>query len=367
MKIGILGTRGIPNHHGGFEQFAEFFAVYAQKEGHDVFVYNSHNHPYQEKKYKDVTLIHCYDPENKIGTVGQFIYDLNCIKDARKRNFDIILQLGYTSSSVWGRFLPKKATIVTNMDGLEWKRSKYSKKVQKFLMFAEKWAIKTSDYLISDSIGIQDYIKTKYDVTSKFIAYGSSIFSPSNEKIIANYDLIPNEYFVLIARMEPENNIEMILDGFVKSNSKKTFCVVGNAETTIFGRYLKEKFSKNKNIRFIGAVYDLNFLNHLRCYCQLYFHGHSVGGTNPSLLEAMGSRALIAAHKNVFNKAILEEDAFYFKSVDEVSNLMTSINKQDNLIKIENNISKIREKYNWPIINEQYLDYLIQCRNDQHN
>lgn len=365
MKIGILGTRGIPNHHGGFEQFAEFFAVYAQANNHDIFVYNSHFHPYQEKKYKNVTIIHCYDPESKIGTAGQFIYDFNCIKDARKRNFDIILQLGYTSSSIWGKFLPKKSTIITNMDGLEWKRSKYSKKVQKFLMHAEKWAVKTSDYLISDSIGIQNYLKEKYQVESKFIAYGASIFSPKSKKVIAENNLLVNEYYVLIARMEPENNIEMILDGFVKSQSSRIFCVVGNIETTVFGRYLKEKFSSYKNIRFLGAIYDLEFLNYLRYYSQLYFHGHSVGGTNPSLLEAMGSNALIAAHNNVFNKAILEEDAFYFKSIDEVSNLILSVKKEENIDKLEKNIKKIRDQYNWSIINKQYLDYLIQCRNDQ--
>ena len=96
MKIGVLGTRGIPNHHGGFEQFAEYFAVYAKEEGHQVSVYNSHSHPYKSSNYKGVDIIHCYDPESKIGTFGQFIYDFNCILDSRKRNFDIILQLGYT-------------------------------------------------------------------------------------------------------------------------------------------------------------------------------------------------------------------------------------------------------------------------------
>ncbi|MCX7551332.1 DUF1972 domain-containing protein [Xanthomarina sp. F2636L] len=365
MRIGILGTRGIPNYHGGFEQFAEFFAVYAQQENHEIFVYNSHNHPYQEKKYKNVTIIHCYDPESKIGTAGQFIYDLICIKDARKRNFDIVLQLGYTSNSIWGKFLPNKSTIITNMDGLEWKRSKYSKKVQKFLMYAEKWAIKTSDYLISDSIGIQIYLKEKYQVKSKFIAYGANIFLPTSKKLITDFDLLTEQYYVLIARMEPENNIELILDGFIKSKSSRKFCVVGNMEATVFGRYLKDKYSNYSNIRFLGAIYDLDFLNHLRCYSLLYFHGHSVGGTNPSLLEAMGSRALIAAHNNVFNKAILEEDAFYFKTVNEISNLILTVKKDQNFNKIENNIEKIKVQYNWPIINKQYLDYLIQCHNDQ--
>ena len=133
MKIGILGTRGIPNYHGGFEQFAEYFSIYLAENNHEVYVYNSHSHPYQKKHFKGVNIIHCKDPENKMGTVGQFIYDFNCILDARKRNYDILLQLGYTSSSIWCKLLPPKTIVISNMDGLEWKRSKYPKMVQKFL------------------------------------------------------------------------------------------------------------------------------------------------------------------------------------------------------------------------------------------
>ena len=130
MKIGILGTRGIPNHHGGFEQFAESLAVYLVRKGHIVHVYNSSTHPFQQKLFKGVNIIHCFDPENRIGTIGQFIYDLNCIMDAKQRKFDILLQLGYTSNSVWGFLLPKRSIIVTNMDGLEWKREKYNDREQ---------------------------------------------------------------------------------------------------------------------------------------------------------------------------------------------------------------------------------------------
>lgn len=365
MKIGVLGTRGIPNHHGGFEQFAEFFAVYAKEQGHEVFVYNSRNHPYKEKSFKGVNILHCYDPEDSIGTVGQFIYDFNCIIDARKRKFDILLQLGYTSSSIWGWLLPKKAVIITNMDGLEWKRSKYSKKVQFFLMYAERLAIKTSDYLIADSKGIQNYLNEKYQSSSKYIAYGANVFKPTNADLINTYGLSPEQYYVLIARMEPENNIEMILDGFVMSKSSRIFCVVGNIEATVFGSYLKDKFSKHKNIRFLGAIYDLNFLNHLRYYSQLYFHGHSVGGTNPSLLEAMGSGALIVAHNNVFNQTILEDDALYFKSIEEVSKLILTVEKDLNLNKITNNVSKIENQFSWDTINEIYMDYLNICYNEK--
>jgi hypothetical protein len=101
LKIAILGTRGIPNNYGGFEQFAEYLSEGLTEKGHEIYVYSPHNHNYQEKEWRGVKIIHCFDPEYKVGTAGQFIYDLNCILDSRKRGFDIILQLGYTSSSVW--------------------------------------------------------------------------------------------------------------------------------------------------------------------------------------------------------------------------------------------------------------------------
>ena len=129
MKIAILGTRGIPNNYGGFEQFAEYLSVGLVDKGHNVFVYNSHNHIFKESIYKGVNIIHCFDPEYLIGTSGQFLYDLNCIINCRKSNFDIILQLGYTSSSIWNGIMPKNSSLVTNMDGIEWKRSKFSNKV----------------------------------------------------------------------------------------------------------------------------------------------------------------------------------------------------------------------------------------------
>ena len=170
MKIAILGTKGVPNNHGGFEQFAEYLSEYLVNKGHDVSVYSPHNHPYQQKQWKGVKIIHQHDPEDLLGPFGQFIYDLNCILNIRKSNFDIVLQLGYTSSSIWGKLLPNTSVIVTNMDGLEWKRSKYNKPVQVFLKFAEKLAINTSGFLVSDSIGIQAYLKDKYDKSSEYIA-----------------------------------------------------------------------------------------------------------------------------------------------------------------------------------------------------
>ncbi len=358
LKIGILGTRGIPNYHGGFEQFAEFFAAFLAEKGHEVYVYSSHSHPYQEKTFAGAHIIHCKDPEEKIGTAGQFIYDLNCILDAKKRNFDILLQLGYTSNSVWYKLLPKKPLIITNMDGMEWKRSKYSKSVRYFLKHAEKWAVKSSDYLIADSIGIQNYLKGAYKRESEYIAYGAERFTEPSETVLAEYGLESYKYNMLIARMEPENNIETILDGVAKAKTKTPFLVIGKHDTNAFGKHLTEKFKDVKHIQFLGGIYNFDHLNNLRYFSNLYFHGHSVGGTNPSLLEAMASRALIVAHENEFNGKILEKDAFYFSNSDQVSQYVDSIqDKMEYEAYLLNNCNKITNLYAWDIINNKYLKF----------
>lgn len=360
MKIAILGTRGIPNHYSGFEQFAEFFSVFLVNQDHEVYVYNSHNHLYQEKTFKGVNIIHQYDPEYKLGTFGQFLYDFNCIIDSRKRNFDIILQLGYTSNSIWFFLLPKKPIIITNMDGLEWKRSKYSKPVQQFLKFAELLAVKSSDYLISDSLGIQKYLKEKYKIDSTYIPYGATVFENPNEELLKEYKVTKSNYNMIMARFEPENNIETVLDGIVLYGEETTVLVVGNHNTK-YGDYLKEKFIAKKTIRFIGAEFNINKLNNLRYFSNFYFHGHSVGGTNPSLLEAMASKAFIIAHNNHFNKAILKENGWYFSNPLEVKNILSNVKKSDNLPFVQNNFNAIESEFNWDKINGAYLQLFEKC------
>ncbi|WP_271768276.1 DUF1972 domain-containing protein [Aquimarina algiphila] len=362
MKIAILGTRGVPNNHGGFEQFAEFFSKYLADKDHEVYVYNSHDHPYQEKVWKGVNIVHKYDPEYKIGTAGQFIYDFNCILDCRKEKFDIILQLGYTSSSIWSFLFPKKSIIVTNMDGLEWKRSKYSTLVRKFLKFAEKLAAKYSDYLISDSIGIQEHLLSTYNKESEFIAYGADVFINPNEKTLSKYQVSKENYSMLIARMEPENNIETILDGIHNSKQQYPCLVIGKINN--FGAYLEEKYKEDSRIRFLGGIYNMDDLNNLRFFSRYYFHGHSVGGTNPSLLEAMASNALIIANDNVFNRSILKNEALYFNIAEDVKFIIDEDQYFENKSKFcDDNKNKIFNTYNWNIINSQYENYIINVLN----
>ena len=360
MKIAILGTRGIPNHYGGFEQFADILSQGLVKKGHEVTVYCSANHTYTEAEYKGVTLIHKFDPENKVGTAGQFVYDLFCMLDAHRKDFDIIYMLGYTSSSVWKRFIyKKKAIVISNMDGLEWKRSKYSAPVRSFLKHAERLAVRYSDYLVADSIGIQKYLQTKYQVESTYLPYGSYLFEDADERKLVFFKTTAFGYDMLIARFEPENNIEIILKAFAASDTQRELLLIGNYEGTEFGRTMYDQYKADERIRFMGAIYDQWALDNLRYFSNLYFHGHSVGGTNPSLLEAMGSSALVCYHDNEFNKAIVGEDGFAFADCDTLTAVINTRVKSGYQNHIKNNLYKISTIYDWQHIIEQYEKYFL--------
>lgn len=354
MKIGIIGTRGIPNNYGGFEQFAEYLSKGLVEKGCEVYVYNSHNHPYKHKKWEGVNIIHKYDPEYLLGLSGQFIYDFNCINNSRKHKFDIILQLGYTTNSIWRWFLPKKGKRICNPDGMEWKRAKYPNIIKKFLKYAEKLAVKSNDILIADSEVIKNYYIEKYNKKTYFVAYPAIIFKNQDEKIIEKYNVKKYKYNILIARLQEDNNIETIIKGVVNSESDLPLLVVGNNDTK-YGNYLKNKY-KDKRLIFLGAIYDANILNNLRFYSSIYFHGHSAGGTNPSLLEAMASSALICANDNPYNCSVLNKNSFYFKNDTDITKLLNKkTEKADFEGFISANLKIIKQKYSpQKIINEYY-------------
>src|ERR1700749_4623040 len=350
LKVAILGTRGIPNHYGGFEHISEYVSAGLVKKGHSVTVYNSHNHPYTEDTWNGVKIQHCYDPEYLVGTAGQFIYDFNCLMDARRKKFDVVLLMGYTSCSIWGSLYPKNSTIITNMDGLEWKRSKYSKRVQQFLKYAEKLAVKHSQFYVSDSRVIKQYLEDKYQIYSEYIPYGADVLTEMEREQLDAKEAQKEDYFLLMARMEPENNIETILEGFSKSNSRRKFKVLGDTSNR-FGQYIRNKFNNDERIQFKGAIFDTPKVRALQNNSYLYFHGHSVGGTNPSLLEAMASEALIAAHNNPFNKSVLHADAFYFSNANDVRQIVETVQRKENeKMMVNNNLRKIKSQFNWESI-----------------
>lgn len=372
MKIAFVSTRGIPNNYGGFEQFAEYISVGMAQRGHEVVVYSPKFHPYQESTYKGVRIKHIYSPETWMGSsVGSFFYDFASLRDAlKKEDFDIIYEAGYTSiipAYIWFNVKKRKRPIfTTNMDGLENKRSKFSPMVRRFLDWEEKMAVKYSHYLIADNMGIHDYYKEKYGKESKFLAYGADIHDDFKAEYLEEFGLKSEEYYILIARLEPENNIVMAIEGYLhsKENGRRPLIVVGKTNTP-HGKELVEKYGNERNVEFVGGIYDFKKLDSVRHFSKAYFHGHSVGGTNPSLLEAMAAGCFIFAHDNIFNRAVLKENVFYYPSADKVTEYLNRIDTIAEGSKIQytaRNIEVIRNEYSWESLidkHEKYFYWLL--------
>jgi glycosyltransferase involved in cell wall biosynthesis len=361
MKIAICGTRGIPNNYGGFEQCAEKLAILFRDAGHTVTVYNSLAHPYKDDMWNDIKII---KPTKKVphfsNFFGEFYYDFASINDALSRRNDIILELGYAPCSLF-YFLKKRANakLITNMAGMEWKRTKWNFFARTIIRYCEKLAVKNSDALISDNPGIQGYFLDTYSKDSFYIPYGAEIFDNPDKSILNDFNLTENNYFVLLARFQPDNNIEVILDGYHASGSDLPFLIIGSHQNN-YGEYLKTKFQNNKNIKFIGGIYDYNLVSTLRWFSRLYFHGHSCGGTNPSLLEAMASNSYIVSHDNIFNRSVLGENAFYFNTSNDVARIINDYSPDHRTLFCLNNKNKVIAEFNWDLVADSYLKAFTQ-------
>jgi glycosyltransferase involved in cell wall biosynthesis len=363
MNIAILGSRGIPNQYGGFEECAEKLSLRLVQKGHAVTVYTVDHHQMKDKNWNGVRRVLIKDYEKSIGTAGHFLYDLNCNLHSRKQDFDIILHLGYTSDSVWQWLWSGKAIHIVNMDGLEWQRSKYSASVRSFLKFGEKLATRNSSFLIADSPVIQEYLEKHYDRPVVQIAYGADLLKKPDQKIIQEMGLAPWKYDILIARFIHDNNIEMVIRAKLAAKDDVPLVLVGNMNN--YRRELETKYRNEVLLKFWKPVYQKDILGNMRHFSRLHIHGHSAGGTNPSLLEAMACGSSIAAHDNPFNRAVCGEDAYYFSTTEELSDVFFThqVGSCDEWIK--NNRQKITHQYNWNLITDAYEQLFYEAINSR--
>ncbi len=359
MKILILGTRGIPNRYGGFEYFAEKLAKRLTLLGHEVLVFEPVNQMVSSimhgKAIKYPIKVSSWLPKN----LRRLQYDLRSLLEAKRLNPSLIIRCGYSHAiflPFFGKTFRKK--IVTNVDGLEWKREKWSTLGRTFLKFCEYLSAKFEPNLIADSRVIQNYLQEKYGRQIGYISYGADIPPKASEQYLLKYGLVPNDYLLTVARLEPENGIAEIIEASITTNKK--IVLVGSTNTA-YAKRLLSQYSSNGLVRFLGGIFDENVLSSLRTFCAAYIHGHSVGGTNPALLGAMANGCLIIAKNSAFNKEVLGELGFFYSNT---SNLIVKI---EALLQLrEKGKEKYRiafqeivlQNYQWDWVVNSYLKYL---------
>ncbi|MGD8203041.1 DUF1972 domain-containing protein [Pantoea sp. FN0305] len=350
-KVSIVGTVGIPACYGGFESLVENLTHYNIEESLVEYSVYCSSHSYKDKKnfYNNAKLIYVPLDANGISSV---LYDVFSLFHCLKTKPDTILILGVSGCIV----LPiikkiSNSKIITNIDGLEWKRSKWGKLARIFLKFSEKMAVKYSDVIIADNQAIADYLSQHYGVGSEVIAYGGDHAILPNE--LKNNNAFPHtsKYDLGLCRIEPENNVEMILEAYKNANHAIKF--IGNWSNSQYGINLKEYYSKFPNIELIDPIYDVGKLKILRSNCEIYLHGHSAGGTNPSLVEMMHFSKPIFCYDCAYNRATTENKAIYFKDADDLLNKIKGFSIHNN--SIGQSMRDIAQKrYVWRIICEQY-------------
>ncbi|MES9993383.1 MAG: DUF1972 domain-containing protein [Candidatus Thiodiazotropha sp.] len=315
--ISILGTRGIPAKHGGFETFAEHLSKYLVNKGWNVYVYcqlNGNGNIYYDK-WNDIQLINI--PVKKEGAIGTIIFDWKSTLHAAKRD-SLILTLGYNTAifSIWYRFRNKINII--NMDGIEWKRKKWSLLEKSWLYLNERFGCYAGNHLIADHPEIENHLsRIIHSNKITMIPYGSDKLSDSDVELIKPLGLEPNNYAIVIARPEPENSVLEIVSAFSKKQRNIKLVVLGDYDNgnTLFCNKVKEAASDE--VIFPGAIYNKSMVQALRVFALLYIHGHQVGGTNPSLVESLGAKNPILAHDNKFNRWVAGNINRYFTdSVD---------------------------------------------------
>jgi glycosyltransferase involved in cell wall biosynthesis len=338
----------VPNNYGGFEEFAEHVSKLWAKAGHEVFVYCEDGLIREPFEFQNVTRVVIKSP--MMGGTGQFFYDYLSTADAIERDLDVIYHAGYATSVVGNLLFKNKleGRLVYNMDGLEWKRAKFNKITRWLTKKLEKAAALSGAELVSDNKGIQDYLKSEYGVSSTLIEYGADIIN-DEIKYVEGY---PKVFDLVIARFEPENHIEEIIIAY-ENQRYATLVLVANMNTKLYHR-LSSRIKQAPNIIFNGPIYDKEELAFLKTSCRYYIHGHSVGGTNPSLLAALAGGCNILIHDNDFNKDVVGQHAQSWSNQKELEYLISK--NKARLAAVQEQKKYCSERFDWNLIAKKHLE-----------
>lgn len=357
-KIAVLGTVGVPASYGGFETLAENLVRYCQGNRTDVALgvfCSSHHYERRPAEYFGAKLHYIGLPANGASSI---LYDIASLASAIHRGYDTILLLGVSGAVA----LPivrlfSSARIVTNIDGIEWRREKWRGAAKLWLRWSEKLAVRFSHRVVADNQGIADYVMSEYGMECAVIAYGGdhAVATSEGPEVLISEQL-PTAYSLALCRIEPENNVAMILAAFKASGDDLVF--VGNWESSTYGRHLLEEYGDYSNIRLLNPIYDAAKLLALRRGARLYVHGHSAGGTNPSLVEMMHFGIPILAFDCIFNRCTTEGAAAYFRSAADLQSKLGKLSPQQAKDTGVRMLEIAQARYTWDSVGRDYLRLL---------
>lgn len=371
MKIAIIGSRGIPAKYGGFETFADGLSTRLVKKGFDITVSCEYEDPMERlDDYHGVKLEYfpLKAPKNYfLRMVYENLSDIYFLfKLSRKHDVVYFLGIEVGMFLFIPKLLKRNLHLMVNIDGVMWKRTKFNKFERWLLKINHHFATKFADIIIADAEEMKKYVNPKYLEKTVFIPYGieepeTVVWDKQKLKSLNHYSKIKNidaeKFWLVVARLEPENNIHIIVEGFAKSHSKYPLIVIGDFTSQDYEKDIIDIVQNSPNIHLISSIYDLELLDMFRQNCFAYIHGHSVGGTNPSLLEAMIMKNIIVAHDNGFNREVIKK-AIYFKNSLTFKNRIKLVEENiDVYLELKSRLyNRVKEKYSWDKISNSYTE-----------
>jgi glycosyltransferase involved in cell wall biosynthesis len=330
MDVLILGTRGIPGHHGGFETFAEDLAKYLTAHGHRVTVYCqlSHTHEPREDEWNGIHRVHIFGSAGPLGTIR---FDLAAVLDSLRKP-GVVLVLGYNTAVFSLLYRLCRRISIMNMDGIEWKRRKWSRFQRLWLRINEYAGAKLSNHLIADHPEIGHHLQRHVPANKiTVIPYGADpvvlaeVQHRESEAFLRRFCIEPNMYAIVIARPEPENSLLTIVEAFSTRKRGVKLVVLGDLHPDQNSFHYQVIQHASSEVIFLGAIYDKPCVMALRYFARVYLHGHQVGGTNPSLVEALAAGNAVVAHDNIFNRWVAGRGAVYFRETNDLGILFDQL------------------------------------------
>jgi glycosyltransferase involved in cell wall biosynthesis len=353
MRIAMVGTRGVPARYGGFETAVEEIGRRLVERGHEIVVYCRTIKGDDERapEHLGMKLVHL--PAARKRSLETLTHTALSIAHLVAHRTDAAFVFNAANSPLLPVLRLARIPLATHVDGLEWRRAKWGPTGQRYYRAAEALAVRWSDALIADAQGIADYYDHEFGAATALLTYGAPRLAPGSDRL-AELNLEPRGYHLVVARFEPENHVHVVVDGYRRSGATKPLVVVGSAPySDEYTRQVHEL--ADDRVRFLGGVWDQEQLDQLYGNCATYLHGHSVGGTNPSLLRAIGAGAAVLAYDVVFNREVLGDAGRYFTDAESVSALVEEAEADEPATRAAGERAYQRAaRYDWDVVADGY-------------
>ena len=362
MRVAMIGTRGVPARYGGFETCVEEVGRRLVESGHEVVVYcrppEGEKAGDQPDEYLGMRLVHL--PAVRHRVLETLSHTAVTILHRSIPDADCAIVFNAGNAPLIPVLRAHGIPVATHVDGLEWRRSKWSRVGRRYYRAVEALAVRWSDALIADAVGIADYYRTEFGAPTELIAYGAPIITDAGTDRIAALGLEPKGYHLVVARFEPENHVLEIVRGYAASGAELPLVVVGSSPYGL--EYTAEiEAAANDDVRLLGAVWDQEELDQLYANALSYAHGHSVGGTNPSLLRAAGAGAYVVAYDCIFNREVLDGDGDYFRTPEEVGALLATAEREAHqAVELGSFARESIRRYDWDDVARRYEELCLR-------